>query len=109
MIDSEMTVTGVRGFIQRRLVRLPTTLIDLGSWFTVMGKMMRVIVEEQTVRMRAQRRMRGEGLVRGRDDARARAIAAEELARYRAEFEDDSVKIAITPSEAVDPWRNFQS
>lgn len=96
-----------RAFLRRRLERLPTTLIDIGTWFTTMGRMARFVIEEQEVRRRTQRRMRAEDLVRGRDDARAGVIAAEELARYRAEYQDDSVKIEIKPFEAIDPWRNF--
>jgi hypothetical protein len=97
----------LRAFLRRRLERVPAALIDLGTCITLMGRMSLFIIEEQEVRYRTQRRMRAEGLVRGRDDARACAIAAEELARYRVEFQDDLMKIEVKPFDAIDPWKSF--
>ena len=73
----------------------------------MMGKMLHLVVEHQEVLRRTQRRMRAEGLVRGRDDARAQAIAREELVRYRTEPQDDAVKFEVKPFETIDPWKDF--
>lgn len=97
----------IRSLFRRRLDRLPTTFINLGAFFTLMGKVALSVVEHREVQQRTQRRMRAEGLVRGHDDARAQVIAAEELARYRAEFQDDTVKFEVKQIEAIDPWRDF--
>jgi len=97
----------IRASLRRRLVRLPITFINLGAFFTLMGKMALLVAEQQEVLHRVQRRMRAESLVRGRDDARAKTIAAEELARYRAEFQDDTLKFEVKPSEVIDPWKDF--
>jgi hypothetical protein len=97
----------LRTLIRRRLKRLPSTLLNLGGYLTMMGQMLQVAVDHNEVLQRTQRRMYAEDLLKGRDDARARTIAAEELMRYRAEFQDDVMKFEVSPFETFDPWRNF--
>ena len=97
----------VREVLRQRALRLPATLINLGTCLVMIGKMAHVGVEYSEVLRRTQRRMRAEGLARGRDDARARTIAAEELSRYRDEFNDEVLKFEVKSFEAIDPWRGF--
>jgi hypothetical protein len=97
----------LRALIYRRLERLPTTLLNLGAYLTIMGKMLQIVIDHEEVLRRTQRRMRAEDLVKGRDNERARTIAAEELTRYRAEFEDDVAKFEVSTFEEIDPWRGF--
>ena len=94
----------VRAFWRRRL---PTIFLDLGACCTLLGKVLQLSFEHREVLLRTQRRMRAERLVRGSDDARAQAIAREELARHRSEFRDVSMKFEITPFEEIDPWKDF--
>lgn len=100
-------MTRLRALIHHRLERLPTTLLNLGAYITIMGKMLQIVVDHEEVTRRTQRRMRAEDLVKGRDNERAHTIAAEELTRYRAEFQDDVAKFEVSTFEKIDPWRGF--
>jgi hypothetical protein len=100
-------VNRLRSLIHHRLERLPTTLLNLGAYITIMGKMLQIVVDHEEVTRRTQRRMRAEDLVKGRDNERARTIAAEELTRYRTEFQDDVAKFEVSTFKEIDPWRGF--
>jgi hypothetical protein len=99
-------VARLRALLRRRL---PRALQSLGSYLMMVGEVMQLTIDRQEVLRRIQRRMRGEGLVYGRDDARAHAIAADEMARYRAEPRIDAMKFEISSSDAIDPWVGYDA
>lgn len=94
----------VRASLRRRL---PTIFLDLGACCSMLGRVLQLSLEHREVLLRTHRRMRAEGLIRERDDARAQVIAREELARYRSEFRDDTMKFEVTAFEEIDPWKDF--